>query len=490
MAAGAGAGAAGAGAGVTRAGRETSARPAEATRRFRRDSLVTVVSTGAVGVGNYGFALALVWVLPPRDFAVTASVSTLILVAATAANSALPWALAREVSRHPPASPARREAVGFVLCASLLTGLVAAGVVVALSSPYASTGVMAAAAWAVLAVFVIQVSGGHMQGSGRFVLLAGLGVVEVALKLGFGLGLAAAGGGAAGAVSGAALAATAWAAVGILYLRGEIGLPRRAAGRELWTLSRGIGTVQAGVVLLTTLDVVVGSIVEHGSRAMAGYQAMLVFARVPFFVAGAVSAVAYPRLTAARAQATAVVSEGMSLYLALSVAAAAAVATAPSRLIRFVLPSAYASDTRLLLPLALAGLSAGQINLLTTFFQAEDRFAQVARLVWPAVPAAAVLFALVGRSPGSLAWASAGADGAVAVVLTVAAGRRYRRAGVAGRSAAWALAAVVWGGVLYGARGMLPLWLSLAVLGALGIQVAAQRHRLVGGSQTTAPPCP
>lgn len=43
------------------------------------------------------------------------------------------------------------------------------------------------------------------------------------------------------------------------------------------------------------------------------------------------------------------------------------------------------------------------------------------------------------------------------------------------------LAGAIWGGGLSRARGMLPLWVSLAVLGALGNQVAGQRGRPVGG---------
>lgn len=454
----------------------------ERSRRFRRDSLLTLLSTVAVGLGNYGFSLALIWVLPTRSFAVTASVSTLILVAATAANSALPWVLAREVARHPAGEAARREAVGFVLGASGVGGVIAAGVVVALASPYASVGVEAAAAWGVLAIFVIQVSGGFLQGSGRFGTLAVLGVVEVVVKVGFGIGLAAAGGGSTGAIVGAALGATVWAVAGFGVVGREVAVPRRATGKELWTVTRGIGSIQVGVVVLTTLDVVVGSIVQHGSNAIGGYQAMLVFARVPFFVAGAVSAVAYPRLVAAGADRRPVVQETMGFYLSMSAAVVAVVATIPARLLGSVLPSAYSSDARLLLPLALAGLSAGQINLLTTFFQAENRFLQVVKLLWPAVPVAILVFALAGGSVESLAWAAAAIDSAVALMLTFAAERRFARAGILYQTIAWLLGASAFAAVLYAARSMLPLWLVLGAVGGLGIQLGVQRRRVAGVS--------
>lgn len=455
----------------------------ERSRRFRRDSLLTLLSTVTIGLGNYGFSLALIWVLPPRSFAVTASVSTLILVAATAANSALPWVLAREVARHPRGAPARREAVGFVLAAAGAGGVIAAVVVVALASPYASGGVEVAAAWAVLATFVLQVSGGYLQGSGRFAALAVLGVVEVTVKVGCGVGFATAGGGATGAVMGTALGASLWAIAGFGFVGKEIAVPLRATGRELWTLTRGIGSIQVGVVLLTTLDVVVGSIVQHGSKAMGGYQAVLVFSRVPFFVAGAVSAVAYPRLVAAGGDRRPVMQETMAFYLGLSAAVVAVVGTIPGRLLGWVLPSAYGSDAHLLIPLALAGLAAGQINLLTTFFQAESRFRQVVRLMWPAMPVAVACFTLVGGSVQALAWASAVFDGAIALTLTIASERQFPRTGILYRTITSLLGTFAFGGVLYAARSMLPLWFVLGAVGGIGSQLVVQRRRVAGGSR-------
>lgn len=436
-----------------------------------------VVSTVAVGIGNYGFGLALIWVLAPRQFTVVASVFTLITVAATAANSALPWVLAREVSRSGRGSRERQHAVGFTLGAALTGGVVAAGSVVGLVSPYASVGVEIAAACTVVAVFLVQVGGGYLQGAGRFVPLALLAVAEVVLKVGFGTGLAASGYGATGAVAGGAIAAGIWAIVGLLLVGGDRSFPVWRSTAGLWRQIRGIGGVQVGVVVLTSLDVVVGSILQHGSRQMAGYQAMLVFARVPLFIAGAVSAVAYPRLANAGQDSGSLVRETLALYLPLVAAIVAIAMTIPPQLIGLVLPSGYRSDVALLLPLGIAGLAAGQINIVTTFFQAENRFADALRILAPAIPVTVIVFALVGDSVRVLAWASAAAYGLVAVVLTAVPARRRWGAGVFMPALPALAATAICAGVLTAVRAILPAWLVLAALAAASAAGVSYRAR-------------
>lgn len=426
--------------------------------------------------------MALIWVLSPRQFTVVASVSTLLMVAATAANSALPWVLAKQVATHPAGSRARREAIGFTLGAALAGGVAAAGIVTGLASPYASVGVEVSAAVAVVAVFVVQVGSGYLQGAARFVPLAVLGVVEVFLKTGFGLGLAVSGLGATGAVAGAAAAACVWAVVGLGFAGRDIALPKRAIGSALWRETAGIGGVQVGVVALTTLDVVIGSILQHGSRAMAGYLAMLVFARIPLFIAGAVSAVAYPRLVVEGRGSIAAIRETMTVYVAMAAAVVAVVTTIPAGLIGSILPSGYARDVGLLVPLGLAGLAAGQINLITTLFQADSRFASAIKVLWPAIPAAGVVYGFVGTSVTTLAWASLAVVATVAVVLTAVAAIRYRGAGLASLTGAGLVSAAAVGGVLAWARASLALWLVLGALAGVAALVFGQRTRSAEGS--------
>jgi LmbE family N-acetylglucosaminyl deacetylase/O-antigen/teichoic acid export membrane protein len=446
------------------------------SRRFRRDSLLVVASTIAVGVGNYGFSLALIWVLPSHEFSVFAAASTLVVVAATAATSALPWVLSREVARTEPHSQRRRQATGFTLLAALMAGTAAAAVVIALISPYASIGSELAAGASVLAVFVVQVGSGYLQGSARFLILAVFSVVEVIVKTGAGVGLAAGGLGATGALTGAALAVGAWALVGLVCVGRDIGKPTRAAWDSLWRHAASIGGVQVAVVALTTVDVVIGSIRFRGDQGMAGYQAMLVFSRVPLFISGAVSTVAYRRLVAIGTDIAKVVGETMTFYLSIAVAVVATVTTIPAALLGIVLPHGYSSYAHLLLPLGIAGMAAGQINLVTTFFQAEGRIRSAMAVLWPGVGGAAILLAAVGGTVNSLAWASAAADVTVAAVLTVVASRRYRRGRLASRTAGYLILTAALGEAFWVVRPNRAVWLGLAVLS--GALTFALLHRL------------
>jgi LmbE family N-acetylglucosaminyl deacetylase/O-antigen/teichoic acid export membrane protein len=449
------------------------------SNRFRRDSLLVVASTIAVGVGNYGFSLALIWVLPSHEFSVVAAASTLVVVAATAATSALPWVLSREVARTEPYSQGRRQATGFTLLAALMAGTAAAAIVIALISPYASTGSELAAGVSVLAVFIVQVGSGYLQGSARFLILAVFSVVEVIVKTGAGVGLAAGGLGATGALTGAALAVAAWALVGLVCVGRDIGKPTRAAWDSLWRHAASIGGVQVGVVALTTADVVIGSIRLRGGPGMAGYQAMLVFSRIPLFISGAVSTVAYRRLVADGTDIAKVVGETMTFYLSIAVAVVATVTTIPAALLGTVLPHGYSSYANLLLPLGIAGMAAGQINLVTTFFQADGRIRSAMAVLWPGVGGAAILLASVGGTVNSLAWASAAADVTVAAVLTVVASRRYSRGGLASRTVGYLILTAALGEAFWVVRSNRAVWLGLAVLS--GALTFALLHRLQRG---------
>ena len=407
-----------------------------ASRRFQRDSILLVTATVAVGIGNYGYSLALIWILPARQFAVVAAVSTLIVVAATAANAAIPWVFAREVAQSTRGSARRREATGFTLAAALSSGLVAAALVVALSSSYATNADEVAAVIWVVAVFVVQVGAGYLQGTNRFAVQARIGMTEVALKMGLGLSFAAIGWGAGGALLGAALATLAWAVTGLMFVGFDVARPTRAVGRVLLRSAARIGGIQVGVILLASLDVVVGSIRFRASGAMAGYQAMLVFARVPLFISGAVSAVTFRRIVAGGGDERRAVSETMSFFLTVVAVVVAAVIALPAQLLDLVLPRSYDHFHVLLLPLGIAGMAAGQINVITTFFQAADRAKPTVLVLWPSIGVITIIMAVGGNSVEDLAWIAAGSMAAASAVLTVIASRFYRSAAIGRRTLA------------------------------------------------------
>jgi len=443
------------------------ARPTSVLVNLRRDSLLLLAATVIVGVGNYGFSLALVWILPSVQFAQVASMAALLLVVGTAASASFPWVLAREVSRADGRSTARRNAVGFASVGSTVAGVVAALAVAGFSYSYAPPSVQAPAALAALFIFAASTSTGYLQGSGRFALLASVMVLEVTIKLGLGVGFARWGDGAAGAMWGVAFASGAWVAFTVWVVRHDWRWPRGGVDSRLWHQAKGIGSVQIGVALLATLDVLVGAVTHRGSVLFAGYLAMLVFARVPMFTSSAVSMVVYPRISAGDANTadkSRAAGEALRTYLAVSVATVAVVATLPVRLIEIVLPPQYVSSVHLLLPLTIAGFAAGQINLCTTFFQADGAFRRPVRVLATALPCLLVVLVVAsGRSIEALAWAAAIGEMTVAVMVMGLASRRFRGAWIISRS----VVGVVASSCAWLALRTTRTWIELWILGSL-----------------------
>jgi len=374
---------------------------------FRRNSLLVLFSTVVVGIGNYGLSLALVWFLGARQFSIVSSISALLLVVGTTVSACFQWVVARQVARFPRESFARREAVSFSLLAAVVAGLAAAIVVVLVASTYAGPGVLAEIGLTTFCLFIASVGSGFLQGEKRFVLFASGAVIEVLLKLGIGTGLAASGFGATGAVAGSAVGAVMWAILALVVIRKDLRKPTWKVDPELWQQLAGIGTIQIMVSIATTLDVIVGSVVDGSSRHLAGYQAMLVFARIPLFTSTAISAVAYPRLVVAGRERDRLIGETASLYMLVSAISVAVAATIPERLLRVVLPSGYAANEHLLLPLTIAGFGAGLLNLATTFFQAEGIFRWPLRTLGVAIPIMIAVDIFAAPAVANLAWATA-----------------------------------------------------------------------------------
>ena len=450
------------------------------TTSVRRDSLILMASTVVVGVANWGFTLAILWFLPPGQFSEVAALSSLLLVMGTAANASLPWVLARRVVQTVGREIERAEAVGFTLLAGLASGTVAALVVVGLSARYATPGPQAAAAFGTFCLFGAAVGAGYLQGLQRYLVLAALTVTEVLIKLGVGIGLASAGGGATGAVGGAALAASLWLVTGLWIVRGRLRWPRMAVVGPLVRDAASIGGVQTGVALLANLDIVVGAMVLGRSRPLATYQAMLVFARVPLFTSTAVSIGIYAKLVAkATERARSVeLGEALRIYLYVSAVSMAAVATLPRPVLAFVLPGGYAVGEHLLLPLAIAGLAIGLINLFTTYFQATARFTAPTVVLGVAVVAAVLLYWQAAvRSVTTLAWTAAAVTGAAALCSLVVLWWRDRGGRVLLRCAVGLGATGASYVALRAARPHLVLWFAVAAALGVAALVATQVGR-------------
>ena len=445
------------------------------------DSLKLMISSIVVGAGNYGFNLALIWLLPTRQFSQVSSASTLLLVVGTASSSMLPWIVARAVSNSTPGSLERRQAVQFSLLAAIVLGLLVGGVMAALAWPYAPKAVCGLLVLTSTALFVSGVAYGYQIGARRFTLVAILSIVEVVVRIGAGVGLVLAGGGATGAFSGSAIGALMWAGAGLWILRDELGIVRTIPSLGLFHQLLGVSATQILVTLLSTMDIIVGSLVIGAAGGLAVYQAMLVFARVPTFVSTAVSGVVYPKLAGPESGQSRAISEASSLYLILAVVIAASVATLPGSLLGLVVPHRYLHSLRLLLPMALAGGAAGQLNVSSTLLQAHLAFRTMVRILSGSVLFVIVIYVAFGRTIATLAWSAAACMTTVALVIFLETCRRYGAARLVTKGLGFVVAFVALYEVLRRAEGSVALWLCcVAGAAALALMRARPRPRKSG----------
>jgi O-antigen/teichoic acid export membrane protein len=432
-------------------------------------SLVLMVSMVFVGVGNYGFSLALAWFLPSKQFSQVASASTLMLIVVTASYSMLPWVVARAVARSGPGSAERAEAIQFALVAAPVLGLVAGAIAAGLAAPYAPLGVTFLLVVTSVAFFVAGVGSGYQLGTQRFALLGALNILEVVIKFGAGLGFVAIGWGATGAFAGTTLGALMWAIASFYFLRHDLGLMRKRPSLALVKQLIGIGLTQTLVTILCTADIIIGSITIGAAGGLAVYQAMLVFSRVPTFIASGVSTVVYPKMTRDEKGQGRTVSEAVSLYLQCAVVASAVVATIPAGFLRLIVPHTYAGGTRLLLPLSLAGFAGGLLNLSTTFLQAQLIFKRVLIVLVAGTVLVAVLYPTISRTVELLAWCAFGVLGLVAAVIYLQTCRLFGTARLETKVLVYAVAfGALYEALHWAARASVPIWIGSAVVIGFG----------------------
>ncbi|GAA2725022.1 hypothetical protein GCM10010315_56150 [Streptomyces luteosporeus] len=397
-------------------------------------ALLLTAATVAVGLGNYGLSLLLVRLLAPSDFTVYSAVSSVLLSVGTLAGATVPWVLAREVAACAPGGARRRRAVRSCLWLALGLSLATAVVACAAVAPYAGPGPVAALAAACLTIWLNSVGAGYLQGREHFARLGALRVGEVAVRIVVTVATVAAGWGAAGALGAFAAGAAVTTAAGLAALRRDLAAEEAEEAAEaeeagsrsgLWRHAARIGGIQLLVCVLFTSDVVVAASVRGGSADLAPYQALLVLARVPLFLATALATVVFPRLAAAGPGAG---GEGFRTALRQHWIAGGAltvtIATCPGAVAGLVLPEQYTASLALLPPLALAGFASATVVLVTVVFQAWGPARPVVVPLAVACLLGGAGYAVASASPPALAWSAAAVTSAVAVVTL---GRARRR---------------------------------------------------------------
>jgi glycosyltransferase involved in cell wall biosynthesis len=386
----------------------------------RGTEATVIAALGVVSVLNYAYSLILVWILPTSTYAVVASASALLLICGTISSASLPWVLAREVAIARSDPERRQAAVAFCAVGTIVEAGVAGLATTLVAIHYASGFTIATILGSVVAIFTAATTVGYLQGQQRFKLIALLRVAEVIVKIGSGVALVELGTGAGGALAGFAFGAAIVAAVGLLIMAPDLHLlmPWRIE-RALWRNARGLMAIQAGVAVLSSLDVVVASIVVADRSKLATYQVAQLLTRVPIFIATALSMVAFPRLTVDGAAVAPAVRNILRLFVSITLPVAIATATLPNLVANHVFPNGYGGVVRLLAWGAAGGLFMGTINLVTTFFQARLLFARATAVLAAGVTAQVGLVVLGLKVGGVLGLAVCVAIGSFLVAATL-----------------------------------------------------------------------
>ncbi len=327
-----------------------------------------------VGVLNYLYALVLTRLLNVAQYATFAAGQGLLLWATTVATVSVPWVLAQALARS--GSDAERfAATRFTMLASAGSGLVAGAVVWVIAVQFASTPAALALAVSAFIIFLGTTTTGWFQGHERMRALSALYVGENVLKNAAGLLLVTVAGlGDTGALAGFGIG-------GLLLLVWWPRVPRRStrpwlaalASRDLWHRALGIAAVQGLVSLFAAIDVVFVAALPESRALAASYQVSAALSRAPLFVAGAVSTAFFPAL-ARSAGGGVLAARAMRMYAMVALPLATILATTPAPVLTAVFPAQYGAMATLLKFTAVAGLAAGGINMLATFFQAVSDY--------------------------------------------------------------------------------------------------------------------
>jgi len=440
---------------------------------------VVIAGSVATGALNYVYSFLVLHLVAPPEFAAFAYLSSLLLVVGTFSGAALPFVLARRIATAPRATDARADAVGFAVGVSVVASLVSGALVVVLATRYASPAIVALAVIGCVAIFAGSVVNGCLQGEQRFTALAVVQVAQVAVKVVAGALFILAAPDVESAIGGFVLGAVLTAVVGAALVRRDLAGLRLRGLRDgrLWRDAVGLASVQGVVSVLIALDVVALGLLLADDTAFAAYQAVLVLARIPVFIATALAVTAFTPLAGAVADPDAdagsddagarVVTGSLHRLTVLGGLCTAGVAGLPDPLIAVVLPDDYPEVRQLLLPLALAGIAAALVVLATSFLRAAQRFRSVVVVVLGASGALVVALALAGGRPVATAWVMAAGVAATAAVTLALVHREWPAARPPVAAAGLAVAATV---ALPLAHAMLPVWLLLvAVAGAAGL---------------------
>jgi len=347
----------------------TAPLPAEGrtmTTRVEQHSGLLSASAGVVGVLSYACTLLAANALDAADYSAYAAGQMLVTIVGVIASALIPLALATAVASYPRGSDSRRRGMAFAALVSVVVGCVAALLAGALTSAFASAPMVLAVAASALVIFSVAPTLGWLQGELRFFRYAVVSIGEVAARLAFTLVAIVLMWGAAGAMTGFVVGGFVLLVAPMAFYRDLAWLPEVLAERWRWWETGDIALTQCVLAVLVGADVVVVALVDGGSTAAAGFQALATLAKGPIYVAAGTVLVAFPLLRTPGARIAEILGASLRSFGKLALLSSAVIATVPVGLATLVLPDRYAESLDMLPWLAAAGLGYATLTVLTT----------------------------------------------------------------------------------------------------------------------------
>lgn len=403
--------------------------PCAETDELRSGSRWLMLATVAAGALNYGYALILLRLLQPADYATFAAGQALLLAIGAMAQCAVPWVLAHELCSARSDRMRRRAAVSFAVLANSAAGLVGALVVAAVASRFASGPAQLVIAVSVVAIFISNTTIGWLQGERRFGLLAIVVVAEVAVKILIGMALIAAGFGSGGALAGFGAGALFAVLFGIVCMRHDLRplLAMEQLRRSLRT-TVAMTSMQGLLAAQANVDVLLVAVLPIPLNEAAGYQAAAVLGRIPVFVSTGLSLVMFALVTEAPDRRD-LLRRTRGAYALIAAFILAVLVTAPAELISIIIPARFTGSAALLPMLAVVGMWVGVVGLITAYLQALQQYRTAIPALAAGLLASAAAVAAGWRigGPAGVAVGAALAAAATAIALQVLAHGSVRR---------------------------------------------------------------
>jgi O-antigen/teichoic acid export membrane protein len=437
-----------------------------------QQSAIVIAAYLATLVLNYVFGVALSWFFSPAEFGVLGVAQALLLLLALVVSSGFAWTAHYDVAASGVNDSSRRRFRGALLANTLLGAALAAGLWLAyqsgwlpLGSPYQAIVPLVGLTTILLAARAVV--NGVVRGLYHYGPL-GLNLAgEVVVKVGAGLLLAALGAGVAGVMAGFALGATA-------ALLHSLWVVRPA---HLW---RGKGWYEGGLVkatvplfigmlgsaIILNLDVLGLKLLAPPGVAdqQAGvYQAAVILARTPVFIAQALVLVLFSHVAGAyetNGEAAGYWQAAVRAWTRLLLPIAVALAVAPQAALQLFFSEDYHAAEE---ALRVAALGSGLLALVTLLsgvaLAGEDRRGPAtAAAVGVTVQVVVLVLAVPLYGPLGAALSLLAASGAALVILLLAL-RRPMSDARRGNSAAWKVIVGLVRTVLPLLAMALPLWL-------------------------------